>query len=136
MQKLIDQQNIKAVSSVKLLRVEVDSKLNFNLYISNICKSATNQLSDMQILRNYLSFDARKLLINSYFISNFKYCPLVWISSSTKSLTRIQNLQKRTLPFLLNNYVSSYVQKCVEINKTINDLNKEQKELNLDKITK
>lgn len=114
--------------------MEVDGKLNFNLYVSNICKSATNQLSDMQILRNYLSFDARKLLINSYFISNFNYCPLVWISSSTKTLTRIQNLQKRTLPFLLNDYVSSY--ECVEINKTINDLNKEQKQLNLDKITK
>ena len=31
--------------SVKLLGLQLDNKLNFNLHISNICKSAANQLN-------------------------------------------------------------------------------------------
>ena len=34
---------IKASPSVKLLGVQIDDKLNFNLHITNICRSAANQ---------------------------------------------------------------------------------------------
>ena len=36
-------QNIKVLSSAELLRIQIDDKLNFNLYISNICRSTSNQ---------------------------------------------------------------------------------------------
>ena len=32
-------------SSVKLLSIEIDNKLNFEKHISNICKKASNQLN-------------------------------------------------------------------------------------------
>ena len=40
-----DQKEIKAVSKVKLLRIKIDEKLNFNHHINNtnICKSASKQ---------------------------------------------------------------------------------------------
>ena len=60
----IDTQNVKAAPSVKLLGVEIDGKLNFNLHM----------LSAMTRLKKYLRFGARKLLISSYFTSNFNYC--------------------------------------------------------------
>ena len=41
-------------------------------------------------------------------LSNFDYCPLVWFISSAKSLKKFENLQKRTLQFLQNDYHSSY----------------------------
>ena len=41
----IDNQTIKPVPSVELLGIHLDDKLNFNLYISNICRSAANQLN-------------------------------------------------------------------------------------------
>ena len=34
----IDNQNIKLVPSVELLRIHLDDKLSFNLHISNICR--------------------------------------------------------------------------------------------------
>ena len=64
MKIFVDKQNKKAVTSIKLLGVEIYDKLNFNLHVSNICKSATDQLSAMIRLKNHLSFDDRKLLIN------------------------------------------------------------------------
>ena len=38
----IDKNDVKVKSSVKLLGVQIDSELNFNLHIANICISAAN----------------------------------------------------------------------------------------------
>ena len=68
---------------------------------------------------------------------NFNYCPLVWMFSNATSLKKIENLQKRALRFLYNNYELSYEELsdkanssamnvnrlrflCVDIYKTIN----------------
>ena len=94
----------------------------------------------MTRLMNFMTFNVKEALINSYFMSNFNYCPLVWMFSSAKSLNRIENMQKRALRFLLDDYESTYEQLlnkasrsstninrlktlCVEIYKTLNELN-------------
>ena len=81
----VDNQQIKVVPSVKLLGLQLDDKLNFNLHISNICKSATNQLNALIRLKKFMNFDEKKILINSYFMTNFNYCPLVWLLSNASS---------------------------------------------------
>ena len=70
----IDNQTIKSVPSVELLGIHLDDKLNINLHISNICRSAANQLNALMRLKSYLSFNAKRVLINSYIIFNFNYC--------------------------------------------------------------
>ena len=73
-------------------------------------------------------------------MSNFNYCPLVWMFPNATSLKKIENLQKRALRLLHNNYQLSYEKLLdkansstmnvkrlrflyVEIYKTINNLN-------------
>ena len=73
----VDNQVIKSVSSVELLGIQLDDKLNFNLQISKIFKSAANELNALIRLKQFLSFHAKEVLINSYIISNFNYCSLV-----------------------------------------------------------
>ena len=136
----VDNQVIKSVSPVELLGIQIDDKLNFNIYITKISKSAANQLNALIRLKQFLSFHAKEVLINSYIISNFNYCPLVRMFSSTQSLKKIENLQKRALRFLYDNFEASYedllskgrkskmnVRRlrtlCVKIYKTLNDLN-------------
>ena len=41
-------------------------------------------------------------------LSNLDYSPLAWFISSAKSLRNVENLQKRALRFLQNDYHSSY----------------------------
>ena len=79
---VIDNKQIKIVPSVELLGIQLDDKLNFNQHISNICKSAANQLNALIRLQKFLSFKEKKVLIYSYFLANFNYCPLVWMFSS------------------------------------------------------
>ena len=42
----IDQKEIKVLSKVKLLGIEIDDKLNFNHHINKICKSAVLDLPE------------------------------------------------------------------------------------------
>ena len=91
----ISNEDIQIVPSVKLLGITIDNRLNFNEHISSICKSAANQLNALVRLKTFLGSNERKVLINSFVLSNFNYCPLVsFISSSTSS-------RKRALRFLI-----------------------------------
>ena len=73
-------------------------------------------------------------------MSNFNYCSLVRNFSSAQSLNKMENLQKRALRFLWNDYDSTYkdlLEKsscpnmklrrqrtlCIEIHKALNELN-------------
>ena len=89
-----DNKAVEAVSSVRLLGIQLVDKLNFSLYVGNICKSAANQLSALTRLNKFLCFEGKRDLINSYFMSNFKYCPLVWMFSNATSLKKIENFRK------------------------------------------
>ena len=51
-----------ASSSVKLLGVQIDDQLNVNLHISNICRSAANQLNALIRLKRFLDFEEKKTL--------------------------------------------------------------------------
>ena len=121
----INNQTIKSVPSVELLAIHLDDNLNFNLHISNICRSAANQRNALIRLKSYLNFNAKIVLINSYIISNFNYCHLVWIFFTAKSLNKIESLQKRALRFLYNDYSISYgdlLEKAGKVKMSVNRL--------------
>ena len=98
-QFLIGNDVVEVTSSVKLLRIHIDDQLSFNLHISNIYKSASKQLNSLVTLKCFLGFEERNVLINSFILSNFNYCPLVWSLSTAKSLNTVETLQKRALRF-------------------------------------
>ena len=100
---LIIKKPVETVSSVRLLGIQLDDKLNFGLHFSNICKSAANQLSALITINNFSFVEGKRVLINSYFMSSFNYCPLIWMFPNTTFLQKIENLQKRALTFLHNN---------------------------------
>ena len=95
-EKLISNEDIRIVPSVKLLGITIDER------ISSICKSATNQQNALVRLKTFLGSNERKVLVNSFVLSNFNYCPLVWFASSSTSLRKIENPYKRAL---LNDYL-------------------------------
>ena len=121
---VVDNQNIKVVSSVELLGIQVDDKLNFKLHINNICRSAANQLNALIRLKRFLGFKEKRIFINSHFMANFKYCPLVWMFSSASSLKKIENFQKRALRFLYINYEISYKELLLKSDRATMNVNR------------
>ena len=112
------------VSSVELLGIQIDDKLEFNLHISNICRSAANQLNALFRLKRFLGYKEKMILINSYFMANFNYCPLVWMFSSASSLKKIEKLQKRALRFLYNDYEISYEELLLKSGRATMNVNR------------
>ena len=117
-QKLtIDEKVITSSENVTLLGLEVDSKLNFDEHISKLCNKSAGQLNALCRIRHLIGLEERKTLINSFIYSNFNYCPLVWHFRSRKSINKIENMQKRALRFLLNDYSSDYETLLKKTNK-------------------
>ena len=100
---------------------------------------ASRQLNALKRLCFSVPLDTCKILANSFIISNFNYCPLVWYFSTAKQLQKIKKIQERVLRFLHDDCVSDYLTLLkasgsismdvrrmrylgVEIYKTLNDL--------------
>ena len=81
----INQKEIKAVSKVKLLGIDIDVKLKYNHHIKNICKSVSNQLNALIKLKHLLRFEERKMLGNTFAMSNFSCYPLLWTFSKSRT---------------------------------------------------
>ena len=131
---------IDSENSVKLLGLEIDSKLNFDKHITQLCKKSASQLNALCRLNSFLNMDQKNILVNSFIYANFNYCPLVWHFCSKKSMNKIEKIQYRALQFLFNDYKSEYdvllkkSDKCsmevrrlrtmaLEIYKSLNNLN-------------
>ena len=74
----LSDKNINSEKTVKLLGVKLDNKLNFDAHISDLCKKAAKQLNVLKRLKQFIGFEERKTLVQSFVYSNFNYCLLVW----------------------------------------------------------
>ena len=98
----INKQTINSENCVKLLVIEIDNTLSFDKHISNLCKKASNQLNAIGRIQKYMDFKEKEVLLNSFFLSNFNYCPFVWHFCSSKSVMKIEKIQERALRMLYN----------------------------------
>ena len=57
---------IRSKDRVELLGIEIDFKLNFNNYISKICKKAGGQLNTLCRYNKFIDFDEKKTLFESF----------------------------------------------------------------------
>ena len=55
-----------------------------------------------------MSFDKRRILLKTFIISQFNYCPLVWMCHSTGLNNRINNLHKRALMIVYQDKISDF----------------------------
>ena len=91
-------------------------------------------------MKNYINYEQKKLLIESFIYANFSYCPLVWHFCTYKSINKIESIHKRNSQLLFSKVRNNYSQLldkakkstmaiirlrclCLEIYKAINCLN-------------
>ena len=99
---------IKQSSHKKMFGVTIDNKLSFDEHIINICKTANKNLNALSRTNRNMKQNQKKLLLSSYIISHFSYCPFVWMFCSKKSTKKINAVHERSLRNVLNDYESSY----------------------------
>ena len=81
----------------KLLGVEIERTLNFDEHVKSLCKKAGRKLSVLSRLSSYMTVKQKKILMKSFFESQFGYCPLVWMFYSRGINNKINHLHERAL---------------------------------------
>ena len=107
---------IKSSGVEELLGVTIDSNLNFKEHILSLCKKANCKLHALSHVSKYMTWNKGCILMKSFMISKFNYCPLIW-------MIRNRGLNN------LSNYILERALRMVydDSNSTLEDL------LNIDK---
>jgi hypothetical protein len=99
---------VGTASEVRLLGVNIDSKLSFESHINSISLKAGRQLNALRRLSKILSTEEKTRIYSSFIRSNFQYCTTAWYFCSKKSEAKLELIQKRALRYIYNDYDRSY----------------------------
>ena len=99
---------ITSQNCVKVLGVSIDKHLTFNDHISSSCSKAARQLNAFARISKHLNLDSRRVIHQSFILSNFNYCPLVWHFCGKTNNKKLEKIQERSLRILYNDYDSTY----------------------------
>ena len=95
-------------SHEKILGITIDSKLSFDEHIINIWKTANKKLNALSRINHYTKQNQKEILLASFIISHFSYCPLIWMFCSKKFTKKINPVHERSLRIIRNDYESLY----------------------------
>ena len=107
-------------SSVKLLGIKIDDKVNFEKHIANIYIKASNQQNAICRLQTLMGHKEKEAMVNTFVDSNFNYGCLIWDFNSKKSQNKTERIHKRSLKFLSNNYLKQLSKTSWKIHISIN----------------
>ena len=95
--------NVKRCPASPLTR-----ELNFNGHIKTICRRPKITLKLFQGLQETLTIKKASLLYNSLILTNFSYCPLMWMFCGKTANEEVNRVHKRALRVLLNDFASPF----------------------------
>ena len=104
----IEDQIITNTSQIRLVGVEIDDKLNFTSYISNICIKASQKFGVLLRLRNLIPCKLKLIMYKSSILPHLTYCHLVWHNCRSSDRRKIERVQERALRAVFNSHSESY----------------------------
>ena len=103
----INNKLVTPTNSVKLLGITIDKQLKFDIHIKNICNQASKKLWCLNRIRKFLDDKQARRLCNAFVLSNFKYCPLIWMYCNKTLNGKIDRIHKRALRTVTGAYDKS-----------------------------
>ena len=116
----VNQQIIKEEDKVKLLGITIDNQLKFDSHIKNMCKEAGKKINALARIAPYLNENKRKLLMKTFVLTFFNYCPLVWMYCSRKNNKLINTIHEIALRIAYNDFSSNFEQLLLKDNAVTN----------------
>ena len=131
----IDNTTIKPSKEQKLLGISVDKNLSFKGHVESLCKKASQKLHALSRISNYMDDRQVKQTMNVLILSQFSYCPLIWMFCDRQINNRINKFMKSlcVLPMMTMNQTfklflkkttrrlsmikicSCFLQKCIKL---------------------
>ena len=104
----IDGIKLSSEDHVELLGVNLDSKLNFEIHIQQICFKAGNHLIVLKRLSPFINCKDRMAIFRSFILCHFEFCSVVWHFCGKTSIRRMEKIQERALRFVYGDYDTTY----------------------------
>ena len=94
---IMDDHTIISKIKNELVGIILDSKLSFEDQINSLYKKASQELNALARIAPYMCLEKTKTVMKAYIISQFGYCPLVWMFHSRGLNNKINSLHERAL---------------------------------------
>ena len=88
---------IKESKEEKLLGVILDKTLCFIQQVRSICKKAAQKLHALSRISHFLDTEQLKRIMRAFILSQFNYCPLVWMFCNTTLDNKVNRIHERAL---------------------------------------
>ena len=89
-----------------LLRIIIDSELKFDTHVKNICNKANLNLQALSRISTFMPSDKLKTIMKAFILSQFNYCPLVWMFHSRECNNHINRIHERALRIVYSDRTS------------------------------
>ena len=86
----------------------IDAKLSFEKHIEQIYAKARAKLKPLAWIAAFMNIKKKKVLMKAFFMAQFNYCPLIWMSHSRKLYNKINKLHERCLRIVCSDNASSF----------------------------
>ena len=101
-----------------LLGVSIDNNLTFHENVELLNKKASQKLSALTRMAKVVSFEKKKILMNSFIQAQYGHCVEVWMFTSRELNDKINSIHKRALQAVYLDYSSSFAE-LIEKDKSI-----------------
>ena len=92
---------IPFVTLTKFLGVWIDSDLSWNMHVGNLIRKLKQKLKLLQLSKNLLDINTKKILYHAQFCSHIRYGLLLWGNSVNETLKdKIQKLQNQAFTLI------------------------------------
>ena len=99
---------IKFCKAKKLLGINLDKNLKFDIHVESICQKANRKLNALARIANYMELPKRRILMNAFLKSQFNYCPAIWMFHNCTLNNKIIRLHERCFKIIYNDKLSNF----------------------------
>ena len=100
----------------KLLGVTLDKNLDFKNHVSTLCRKAGQKLHALARISNYVDVEKLRIMMNAFIVSQFSYCPLVWMFHDRLVNKKISKVHERTLRIAYKDSCSNFEELLTKAN--------------------
>ena len=107
---------IESTENLNLLGVTIDSKLNCNHHINNVCKKASQRIGVLMRLKNLIPTEAKLQLYKAAILPHLTYCHLTWHFCKASDRRKLERVQERGLRAVFKDKQSCYEELLTKAN--------------------
>ena len=99
---------IRSSYAEDLLGVTNDSNLIFSEHMTHLRATANHRLHSLSRVSKYISLKKRRILMKSFIIPQFNYCPLIWMTHSKGHNNKINHIHERALRIVYKDFSTPF----------------------------